>query len=470
MHRCPIWRRPLMDPYKVLGVAPGQPFSEVRERFHELARAHHPDMTTGDPVKFRAINEAYQQLRAAYRSGKVSGFSDDGGSAGGSGASSSSGPQTASGEFWDEQNRRMRHRAREEAEEIHRRQRQREEMQRRANTRSAAEYQNNIARHLLWVYNGYEWILLALTLIVVCITTGHRLPELRRARERRQRTRSETTDAPEGHVEEEDIDAAQQMQEEEDRYEDFAAARVRRLKRRPGTDDPEARQANHERRIQQRMVNHVPPPRSEGMDFSMDSSSIRRATQRKFADFREFLFLFDEDSPGARRVTTTRLSHQYVKERDVTKRCPIVRTMDARDKEKGYQSIQKELLESMRTTAWPNPDQGVAGWLVARGIGGVPANAPAVNKWTFIEYQDLDESADGALKEPVCLAAVRNLRFDEVGIIQRVQITGRPSYSPRLVTAREEALKDGTLRARSIVAPQPVPLKDLSIPLEKMKL
>jgi hypothetical protein len=57
------------DPYRALGVSPLDPDDQVRQRFRDLAMAHHPDRG-GSPDRMREINLAYERIlrhRAARR-------------------------------------------------------------------------------------------------------------------------------------------------------------------------------------------------------------------------------------------------------------------------------------------------------------------------------------------------------------------------------------------------------------------
>lgn len=56
------------NPFEVLGVPSTATPSEIKAKYQELARIHHPDMPSGDPDKFREVHAAYQLLKA----GKVS--------------------------------------------------------------------------------------------------------------------------------------------------------------------------------------------------------------------------------------------------------------------------------------------------------------------------------------------------------------------------------------------------------------
>ena len=54
-----------MNPYRVLGVPPGAPHSEIRSAYRRLARKYHPDLNNGDPKaaeRMRQINRAWTTL------------------------------------------------------------------------------------------------------------------------------------------------------------------------------------------------------------------------------------------------------------------------------------------------------------------------------------------------------------------------------------------------------------------------
>jgi molecular chaperone DnaJ len=67
-------RRPVRDPYEVLGVNRSATQTDIRSAFRRLASEHHPDRNPGDPeahARFTEVNAAYQilnddQKRAAY--------------------------------------------------------------------------------------------------------------------------------------------------------------------------------------------------------------------------------------------------------------------------------------------------------------------------------------------------------------------------------------------------------------------
>jgi curved DNA-binding protein CbpA len=50
--------------YRVMGVPSGADQSVVRARYLELARTHHPDISTGDSDKMKVINTAYELIQS----------------------------------------------------------------------------------------------------------------------------------------------------------------------------------------------------------------------------------------------------------------------------------------------------------------------------------------------------------------------------------------------------------------------
>jgi hypothetical protein len=82
----PEWTR--MDPYAVLGVAPGAAEQEITAAYREAAKRWHPDRATGADAARRMaeINAAYDLVRAA-RQHEARAGTGAGGSAGGAAAS-----------------------------------------------------------------------------------------------------------------------------------------------------------------------------------------------------------------------------------------------------------------------------------------------------------------------------------------------------------------------------------------------
>lgn len=403
----------VVNPYAVLGVTPQTPFRDIRRRFHELTQQYHPDMPNGDPNKFREINAAYRQLRAEYRK--------QGGKHGSSGADTQSGAG-----FWAERNRQM-------YEEYHYQEAQRraaaqaqEDLDRRTGPGSR---HRTFFRQLLFVLDGYEIVLSLATAVVVLVCSVERYYTVTAAVEAKRRH-------------ERSIDE--------------------------GMPPPMPLELNASLASK---YNARPPPEElrEGDERIREEASYRRATQRRFSDFREFLFVHDPDGIAARKVTTSRFSHQYLSEKDLAKRCPIMREFNSEEKERSYHAIEKELTKTMETTPWASPDAKVAGALVTKGLDCINANSPNTAKWTLIEYVDLDQSQSKSAT-PTCMAAIRNARFDDIGMVQRISVTGKAALQPSLVAQREKELKSGALKKKQLVRGGVLPIKDLSVPLERMKL
>jgi curved DNA-binding protein CbpA len=54
--------KPVLDPYRVLGVLRGSTPAEIKAAHRRLAKRYHPDGTSGDDIRFLAVQEAYQLL------------------------------------------------------------------------------------------------------------------------------------------------------------------------------------------------------------------------------------------------------------------------------------------------------------------------------------------------------------------------------------------------------------------------
>ncbi|RNE98009.1 uncharacterized protein Tco025E_09325 [Trypanosoma conorhini] len=191
----------------------------------------------------------------------------------------------------------------------------------------------------------------------------------------------------------------------------------------------------------------------------------RRATQRRFEDFREFLFVYNPDGVASRKVTTKRFSIQYLDEALIPSRCTHVWEFDSELRNKQYETIVKEVEDTLGATPWAAPDAQYIAPLVAKGLAIIPMNSPDTAKWTFLEYKDMDKNG-----ETSCLMALKNNRFGRLGMCQRVTVTGSSKLSPRLVKKQEAELQSGALRKKSLIRGGKLPVKDMSIPLEQMKL
>ena len=55
--------RLLYNPYTVLGLSSAASSTEVKSKYHEMAKKYHPDRTGGDDHTFKDINKAYEMLR-----------------------------------------------------------------------------------------------------------------------------------------------------------------------------------------------------------------------------------------------------------------------------------------------------------------------------------------------------------------------------------------------------------------------
>lgn len=54
--------QPTLDPYRVLGVLRGATAEQIKAAHRRLAKRYHPDGSTGDHIRFLAVQEAYQLL------------------------------------------------------------------------------------------------------------------------------------------------------------------------------------------------------------------------------------------------------------------------------------------------------------------------------------------------------------------------------------------------------------------------
>ena len=61
--------KPTLDPYRVLGVLRGATPAEIKAAHRKLAKRYHPDGTSGDDIRFLAVQEAYQMLSDPARRG-----------------------------------------------------------------------------------------------------------------------------------------------------------------------------------------------------------------------------------------------------------------------------------------------------------------------------------------------------------------------------------------------------------------
>lgn len=391
------------NPYHVLGLEPGVPFSQVRSTYHKLTQVHHPDMNTGNAEKFVEITEAYRILRAQYRAGnfgKRSVFD--------TGTPASESPTGE--EFWRQQNERVR-------EEINRQAKEREQREREYRSHS-----HKPAAVASWL--GYEVCVVLVIMTALFLAGVERYYSL---------------------------------------YTTVAGRRSELKRVSDGTPAPMPMELDEE--LSKRYHNAVSKEELERVaEMQRKESLSRRRTQKRFSDFREFMYTYDLDGMAQRKVTTARYSVQYLKEKDVPKRCPIVRSFNSRTKPTAFNDVERELTETIAETPWAAPDAAYAGSLISKGLGCIPVNTPASTKWTFIEYKDTSKPKS----EPLCLAAIRNEAFSELGMVQEVTVTGNPSLTPKLTERRAAQLKNGELRKRNIVYPGKLPLRDLSIPLENL--
>ncbi len=54
--------KPVLDPYRVLGVLRGATPEQIKAAHRRLAKRYHPDGSSGDDIRFLAVQEAYQLL------------------------------------------------------------------------------------------------------------------------------------------------------------------------------------------------------------------------------------------------------------------------------------------------------------------------------------------------------------------------------------------------------------------------
>ena len=84
-----------MDPYKVLGIAPGATDEEIKRAYRNLSRKYHPDANVNNPdraqaeEKFKEVQQAYDQIMKEKQQGGAFsggyGYNTAGGGAGGYG-------------------------------------------------------------------------------------------------------------------------------------------------------------------------------------------------------------------------------------------------------------------------------------------------------------------------------------------------------------------------------------------------
>lgn len=412
------------DPYRVLGLSPAASFEDVRSRFHELTRQYHPDMPAGDPNKFREINAAYRQIRADYRQQTAS-FAN---TAFGRAKQAKSSPQS-SNEFWATQNEKVK-----EAHDRMAAARRRAAEQEAYARRQAQEREKGVVQQVLdRLYKAEVWLSLA-TVAVVFVYAIERYFTMRKS-----------------------------LAEKE--------AYLHRINH----GLPPMIPMELDETMKQKYSDPIAQEEVDKANMKVRKELLhRKATQRRFEDFREFLYIYDPDGVADRRVTTERFSFQYVDEAEIANRCPVVKNCNPELSINGYEYAQKDLVAAIEQVKWESPDMGYAAALVAKGLACIPANSPNTSKWTFIEYRDTaavkNQRRGRGKAEPVCLVAIRNHRFTRVGMCQRVTITGRPGLVSALEAEREEQLKSGAIKPKELARGGPLPIRDLSVSLKDMKL
>lgn len=76
-----------MDPYKVLGIAPGATDEEIKRAYRNLSRKYHPDANVNNPdraqaeEKFKEVQMAYDQIMKQKQQGYSYGSGYGGGGA-----------------------------------------------------------------------------------------------------------------------------------------------------------------------------------------------------------------------------------------------------------------------------------------------------------------------------------------------------------------------------------------------------
>lgn len=66
------------DYYEILGINKNATKDEIKKAFHKLAHKFHPDKNSGDDIKFKEVNEAYQTLSDDTKRAQYDQFGSDG--------------------------------------------------------------------------------------------------------------------------------------------------------------------------------------------------------------------------------------------------------------------------------------------------------------------------------------------------------------------------------------------------------